>query len=888
MSAYNTEQYIEQAIKSVIKQNIGFKNVQLIIINDGSTDNTKNTIESFALKYPHNIKLINQENKGPSNARNTGLKYAEGKYINFLDSDDILYKNALKKVYEFFENHYEETDLVSIPIYFFGAINEEHYLNYKYKKGTRIIDLEKEWDTPQKSISSSFIKNETIKTGLLFDERIRYSEDLKLIQKILSKKQTMGVVSDTKYLYRRRNNNKNKSIIENSIYDENWYIPCAKYAYLETMEQYRTENKKIPMFVQNTILSDIQWRIIDDNTENDFLDQSKEKEYKKILKKIINHIDNKIILDQKYLDSIQKYSIIKEKQKKSKEQLKDKTQLYLNNLKIFDYSIDTKIEIDFLEVLNDKCLIEGRLYTINDNNNYNIIVFNKNRRKSKKMKLFKYKDNIICEKYSKIYSFEIKFDYKYNKEYEIRIKINNNEIKPKNIIFGRYVCFSNVYKHMFINNQENLVLYKQGAIIFKKKSIKNTIANNLLYYLDLLEAKDKNKNINKASYKSLLIRFLVIVSKTLKRKQIWIFRDRIKYADDNGLVLYDYIRNNHKEIQPYFVISKKSKDYLSGKVKGNVIDPLSMKYKILYLISDYILSSSADDDAVRPFKGHYEPYKDLEKPIKRVFLQHGIILHDLSRWLNKYEMNFYGFICSSEKEKESLLKNDYAYHKKNIWLTGLARYDQLSNKKEKTIIIAPTWRQYLLGEKEDDDHRELKTNYLYSNYYKTYNSLLNNKKLSILLKENGYKLVFFSHPTLKEYSCLFENKHNYLIDPDIPYKEVLAKGSLLITDYSSIMFDFAYLQKPIIYYQFDKKEFYKKHRVCKKGYFIYEKDGFGEVFKTEKKLIEKIESYLKNNCINEAKYINKSNRFFKYKDQGNCKRIYENIAKMEKTKQKSI
>ena len=882
MSAYNTEKYIDEAIKSVINQNIGFKNVQLIVVNDGSTDKTKEKIKKYVLKYPNNITLINQENKGPSSARNLGLKYVEGKYINFLDSDDKLYKNVLKKVFDFFEKHYEETDLVSIPVYCFGSINEEHYLNYKYKKGTRIIDLEKEWDAPQKFVSSSFTKNEIIKSESLFDERIRCSEDLKFIQQILCKRKTIGVVSDTKYFYRKRNDNKNKSIIDDSVHNENWYIPCVKYVYLETIDFYKRTNKSVPLFVQNAICSDVQWRIIDYNTEEQLLDQNKNSEYVKLLKKTINNISNNVILNQKYLSGIQKYSIIKNKNKKIEEQLKNKTLLCFNKLRVFDYSTDTKIEIDFLNTIKNRCLIEGRLYTINDDNNYSFVITNGTNTYTKKIKQYEYEDCAVYKKFLKKYSFKINFKYQYNEKYDIRIRLNNTEIKPKNIEFGRYISLSNIYKHMFINNKNNLVLYKDASIVFKKKTYSNIVSNHLLYYSDLLWIKNNNKNLKKAALKSLLIRIAVFVGKQFKRKPIWIFRDRIKYADDNGVVMYEYIRNNHKEIQPYFAISKDSKDYLSGKIKGKVIDPISWKYKILYLMSDYVLTSSADDDAVRPFKGHYEPYKDLEKPIKRVFLQHGIILHDLSKWLNRYEMNFYGFVCSAKKEKESLLKKEYAYYNKNIWLTGLARYDKLSDKKEKTIIIAPTWRQYLLGEKEDNDHRDLKANYLNSNYYKTYNTLLNNKKLATILKESGYSLVFFSHPALKEHSYLFENKNNYLIDPDLPYREIIAKGSLLITDYSSLMFDFVYLRKPVIYYQFDKNDFYKKHKVCNKGYFDYEKNGFGEVVKTEERLIGKIQYYLKNDCKSETKYNNRSIRFFKFKDHDNCKRIYENILRREK------
>ena len=88
---YNVEKYLDKAIKSIIKQNIGFKkNIQLILVNDGSPDNSERICLKYKNKYPNNVVYISKENEGVSIARNTGLKEAKGKYINFLDADDYL------------------------------------------------------------------------------------------------------------------------------------------------------------------------------------------------------------------------------------------------------------------------------------------------------------------------------------------------------------------------------------------------------------------------------------------------------------------------------------------------------------------------------------------------------------------------------------------------------------------------------------------------------------------------------------------------------------------------------------------------------------------------------------------------------------------------------
>ena len=95
MSIFNVEQYLEEAVDSIIAQDIGFKdNVQLIMVNDGSEDNSEEICLKYQEKYPDNIVYVKKENGGLASAKNFGLKYREGKYINFFDPDDILRQNT--------------------------------------------------------------------------------------------------------------------------------------------------------------------------------------------------------------------------------------------------------------------------------------------------------------------------------------------------------------------------------------------------------------------------------------------------------------------------------------------------------------------------------------------------------------------------------------------------------------------------------------------------------------------------------------------------------------------------------------------------------------------------------------------------------------------------
>ena len=171
---YNVEKYIKKTLDSVINQT--YRNIEIIIIDDGSTDNTFKICEKYQLNK--NVKIIKQINKGVSNARNNGLKIATGEYILFVDGDDYIEKNTLKynptkkqfpkdnKIWHYFEdikiyttetykniiNHYiklQETSkpldiiinkILDNPNEFYTKITDELSLSEIYKLKTLITD----------------------------------------------------------------------------------------------------------------------------------------------------------------------------------------------------------------------------------------------------------------------------------------------------------------------------------------------------------------------------------------------------------------------------------------------------------------------------------------------------------------------------------------------------------------------------------------------------------------------------------------------------------------------------------------------------------------------------------------------------------------------------
>ena len=125
MAVYNVEPFLNEAVDSLVNQTIGFNKIQLIMVDDGSTDRSSSICDEYAAQYPNNIVVVHKENGGVASARNTGLEYAYGKYINFMDSDDKFSPDAFEKVATFFDKNESSIDIATVPIFFLTHSTED-------------------------------------------------------------------------------------------------------------------------------------------------------------------------------------------------------------------------------------------------------------------------------------------------------------------------------------------------------------------------------------------------------------------------------------------------------------------------------------------------------------------------------------------------------------------------------------------------------------------------------------------------------------------------------------------------------------------------------------------------------------------------------------------
>lgn len=360
------------------------------------------------------------------------------------------------------------------------------------------------------------------------------------------------------------------------------------------------------------------------------------------------------------------------------------------------------------------------------------------------------------------------------------------------------------------------------------------------------------------------------------KKKIWLVAERPRIAGDNGLEFYRWVRKTHPEDNTYFVLDRGAWNFDSKD--DHMIVWGSLRHFIYYVACDVFVNTMFQSDKMNVRVCSYFN-RIFKRGVRTAYLKHGIIKDGI-------EMHTYSqlgvrlFICGAKPEYE-YFKKFSDYPDENLVYTGLARFDDLllRNRDDKFVLIIPTWRRYLVDRnltKEENEQR-----FLQSDFYKHYSELLESEQLSTFLKSNGYKARFCIHAEFRQFLHLFGSclDNVEIVGENESVHELLLSTSLLITDYSSVFFDAAYAQKPIIFYQFDYDEFRGKH--FSEGYFSYERDGMGPVVKDQAALLDAIKGCFDGQRLYvEEKYERRTERFFPLHDTENCKRIYDAIKRI--------
>ena len=301
---YNVEKQLERCIKSLLKQTL--QEIQIILVNDGSTDESGKIAKKYAENYPDKILYLEKENGGLSDARNFGLEYAKGKYIAFVDSDDYVTENLFNDLTPYINEKYDMVKFQIAKVDEQGKIiSKNHTPIFKGKSGEEAFDILYKTDVMTEGALGYIYRSEFFKSNNFKFTKGKYHEDFGLIPLVMLKANKVAAVDVFGYNYVQTE----KSITRGNSAKSYQRAMDLLYYYdnmLQKIENYKIAEKSkenIKIYYTNCIILEVnnlndkeQKKYIKEIKQRKLASNIKARNLKQLIKKIILKISIKLYL----------------------------------------------------------------------------------------------------------------------------------------------------------------------------------------------------------------------------------------------------------------------------------------------------------------------------------------------------------------------------------------------------------------------------------------------------------------------------------------------------------------------------------------------------------------------------------------------------------------
>ena len=683
---YNSESTIRATMESVLAQGILEQAIQVVLVDDGSADQSGAICDEYAEKYPKNVQVIHKENGGVSAARNAGMDAASGRYIMFLDADDLISEGSISEIVTFFDAHYEETDLVTYTL-IYRYVNGKTWKHWRYREyltKSAVYDL----TTPEAAQIAQVTMNICVKgdTKQRFDENRKIWEDQSFITQTLAEKKTLGYVRKAQYIYVR----------DGSSTISQFHYPIFCYDlmmdFYDEMLQLKKEQPSFSEYVDSIILYNIAWRIKSDVLLPYHLKGEAYEEAFRHFVKIIDGMENRHIMQYKHMDSPHKYWLFSLKtinrpvpkiHADGVVDLVDKNGLLEKDLPVEIVITKLVLEENSLHLLAYlRCNVLDVMDTVR--------LFVKTSVGEDELSLSEsqYSYYATAMKTNTYYVFSKSFSYPECEEISFYAELNgvrfSADIKAvarsgMDSSIGRN--YMNCYGHaVWIDEKKLHVGKRRHAFVVRRLTKEVRLA----------------KRYPRQFPKRQVLRLFP------KRGGVWLYTDS-NDSVDNGFWQFLHDIEMQDGIERYYVCTKKALSLMpegcAEKYKEHFVPFDSMEHKKLLLRADYIFAAFVSVRSISPFGGGYvNAYRDMFH-FKVIYLQYGVMHAKIPNMYSNEKIPFVdGVVCSTQFEYENL--RALQYRDSDIFKTGMSRFD-LMKKKElpqtgQRILFAPSWRSNLV------------------------------------------------------------------------------------------------------------------------------------------------------------------------------------------------
>jgi glycosyltransferase involved in cell wall biosynthesis len=827
-AVHNVERFLDAFIASVEAQTLPADRFEVVAVDDGSTDGTPALLAAWAARRPDLVRVVTKENGGQSTARNLGLEHARGEWVTFADPDDVLEADYLSEVDRFLTAH-PETGMVACNLLLLddatGEVSDSHPLRHRFRGKARLRDLDRHPAFFFVSAPVAFFRRDRIETaGLRFDPEIRPNfEDGHFSARYLLglDRPLVGFVPGARYRYRKRGDA--SSTLGQSKSGPDRYTRVLRHGYLDLLRRASADDRPVPQWLQNVVLYELSW-ILSVQHQAAGLSAEVVDEFEALMTEILGHLDPAVIEGTPVARVKRLYREIL---------------LHAFDAEpwVQDYALLARLDEaqDLVQVL-----------------------------------------------------------YRYTKRAPTEVVLSDGEpVRPPyakvrdHQVFGRTVMYERV---LWAPAGAPLRIQLEGrdvALLLEppRRTAYTLNPPGIRRRLGHVGPRDKPTVADDPPERPGMVERLARSRWARSRYAgAWLVMDRVFDADDNGQRLFEYLRRDRPEIPAWFTVQRGTPAWraLRRRHRGRVVAHGSLRWKLIALNAEHLLSSHADLPVIAP--------RELEQLTVRprwrfTFLQHGVIKDDLSTWLNVKPIDL--FVTSTRAEHASVADDHtgYVFTTREAILTGLPRFDRLRELGSRVapddrnlVLVAPTWRSWLTGDMDVvSQRRELAPQVLDSEFMRNWLAVLTSERLRSAAEAQGAVVGFLPHPNLQP--LLRQVALPAWVRPlsfdDNDVQGLFARSAVLVTDYSSMAFNSAYLDRPVVYFQFDRDRVLGGEHVGSKGYFDYERDGYGPVVADPDAAIEATVAALEKGLAPE--YQRRIEEAFPQRDGRCCERVTDAV-----------
>lgn len=878
---YNVEPFLPAFLDSLARQSVPHEDCELIFVNDGSTDGSADLIRAWIARTGTPAEIVDQPNHGLSAARNAGLERATGRWVSFPDPDDVLDPQYLRAVREFIASRTVPGDLVCTRLMILddgtGEITDTHPLHRRFDAGTRVVNLEGSPEVIHLSAATGFYQRAVIeRLGLRFDPSIRPNfEDASFTALYLSSSTPprLGIVADARYRYRKRADA--SSLVQGGWAREERYTTVPERGYLALLRQLERRLGTVPVWAQNLVLYDLLFYFRQDQSTTSptaRVPPAWTDRFHELAEEILRLID---------VETIDAFAVMP-------------TSRQLKAALIIGYKRERTVpgSLRLASLDGDQRLVAIRYFCGSPPPAEELWLDGRADRPAyaKTRDIFYLGRLLLHERILWVPAMK-----------EIRVAINGRRMPLElgtdpalvdaatpELIWRRLLDRPppspgvpdppGTSPAVTTGHRVRAAIRARfpGAVrafrrlrprapagATRRGQLKTSPFAGLDPRQDARIRGDATSNAVRRRYAG-----------------AWTFMDRDTEAHDNAEHLYRYVRRHHPEVNAWFVLRRESRDWSRLANEGFRLVPYgSADHVHLLLNTDHLVSSQADNYVARPL----DAARFGKKSWRFTFLQHGVTKDDLSRWFNTMPID--RFITASPAEHESIVADHtpYVFTDKEVRLTGFPRHDRLLELGRRAdradlILVMPTWRSWLLARLTNSNARDLVVPLETSAFWQSWTDLLGSPELKAIAEQARLAIAFVPHPTMQ----------NHLAPSDVPQwvslhsyetsdvQELLARAAVTVTDYSSQAFESAYLERPVVYYQFDRDEFFSGAHVYRKGTWDYETDGFGPVTLTRAEALDAIRDAVARGEPADS-FLARMRAAFSHRDGRCCERTFASI-----------